>query len=128
MRKCSENFARFFVGVFIFCSLTHTSLMQRRGGWGNPNAGGGRAMYISSQSSTTPILNFAGPAQPVEKSVQYTAEEAQKLIPGLRVIKDFISKEEEEELLKVSLLYVYNILIRGLRSLRQLSSKNGRRT
>lgn len=74
--------------------------MQKRGGWGS-NPSGGRAVYISSQSAAMSASQAAGATHLSEKNVQYTAEEAQILIPGLRVIKDFISKEEEENLLKV---------------------------
>jgi hypothetical protein len=83
----------------ILCLLLPLDPMQRRGGWGG-NAPGGRAQYISSSSASAAPAATA-PAPDRSSNIQYSAEDAQRLIPGLRIVKDFISKEEEEDLLKV---------------------------
>lgn len=74
--------------------------MQRRGGWGSNSPAGGRVQYVSSSASPAAGSAVASYVAPID-SCQYSAEDAQRLIPGLRIVKDFISKEEEEDLLKV---------------------------
>ncbi len=81
--------------------------MQKRGGWGSGT--GARVAYVSTVFATpssaplTPSQNSsANAAKSNEQYFQLSAEEAEKTIPGLRIVKDFVSKEEEENLLRVT--------------------------